>query len=234
MNTAAHTLLWFRPLSPLNYVLPAYLAQQAWVNTQHIPIDILALCKVSAAHVERLQTAPTWLLSSPTAAYCAAKLGKPQTIAVMGKPTQAAWREAGGAEPLQWLVSPTGESMGLLDALQTHPFVAVLRGKQGRNDLIDALRLAGNQLDTVVMYEKTQHPHFVPQLCTALNQSPVALYFSSTDQPMRVLAVAQQAAMLLASPVFVSHGRIATVARKLGFQGIQGAQPTSDAFNCTR
>ncbi len=100
MNAAAHTLLWFRPLSPLNYALPTSLAQQDWVNTQHIPIDILETCTMSAADVEHLQAAPTWLLSSPTTAYCAAKLGKPRTIAVMGVPTQTAWRDAGGAEPL--------------------------------------------------------------------------------------------------------------------------------------
>ncbi len=111
--------------------------------------------------------------------------------------------------------------MGLFEALRRHPRISVLRGQQGRNDLIEALRSVGGLIKPVAMYEKTQHPQFESRLNITLNQSPVALYFSSTDQPARVLTAAQQTAALLASPVFVSHERIATAARELGFQYTQ-------------
>ncbi len=224
MTAAARNLLWFRPLSPLNYALPAALAGQPWAGAWHIPMDTLQANPITPADAQSLQIAPVWLLSSPTAAYLAAKLGKPTTIAVMGTPTQTAWGEAGGAQPHEWLVSPTGESMGLLNALSTlsqQPRVAVLRGKQGRNDLIHALELSGHPITTVAMYEKIPNPQFTEQFITAAQHPLVTLYFTSTDQPARALAAAVQPAKLLASAVLVSHERIAAAARGLGFSDIQ-------------
>jgi uroporphyrinogen-III synthase len=220
MDHTARTLLWFRPLSPLRYALPESLAQQAWAGTRHIPIDQLQACSVSEADVALSQTVPTWVLSSPTAAYMAARLGSPSSIAVMGAPTQHAWRDAGGAEPKDWFISPTGESMGLDAELSQHANICVLRGKQGRNDLIESLIAHGVSISTVAMYEKKQHPSFAADLNAALKHSPVVLYLSSTDQAARVLAAAQDQAVLLASPLIVSHARIATAARELGFQTI--------------
>jgi uroporphyrinogen-III synthase len=221
MNAAAHTLLWFRPLSPLNYVLPMPLANQPWASTRHIAMDILQACTISAADNAVLNASPTWLLSSPTAAYLATTIGKPTSIAVMGTPTQTAWREAGGAEPAQWLVSPTGESMGLESVLRQHPNICVLRGKQGRNELIEALLGTGVSVSTVAMYEKTQHPRFPNDLNAALGAGLVALYLTSTDQPERVLNAALDKITLLASQIYVSHERIATVARALGFHSVK-------------
>ncbi len=221
MNHAAYTLLWFRPLSPLQYALPPPIEQLPWVSTLHIPIDTLLPISVSTENELRLHSSNTWLLSSPTAAYLAAKKGAPETIAVMGLPTQSAWRQAGGAEPKQWLVSPTGESMGLLDDLLKHPIICMLRGKHGRNDLIEALRSENITVLTVPMYEKTQHAHFVSELNKAINTKPVALYLSSTDQASRILANTQNKSTLLASPIWVSHERIATAAQALGFTRIQ-------------
>jgi uroporphyrinogen-III synthase len=220
MNPAAHTLLWFRPISPLNYVLPVAVAMQPWAGTQHIPIDTLQACELSLGDVAVLNASSVWLLSSPTAAHLAAQWGRPSVIAVMGTPTQSAWREAGGQEPAQWLVSPTGESMGLESALRQHNTVCVLRGRQGRNDLIEVLLVAGVSVNAVPVYEKSQHPQFANLLNQALSDKPTALYFSSTDQPARALAAAAKPAALLASSVFVSHARIATAAQAQGFQTV--------------
>ncbi len=229
MNAAAHTLLWFRPLSPLNYALPEALAQQPWARTQHIPIDVLRVCSVSEEDMTLLRAVPTWLLSSPTAAYRAARLGSPSSIAAMGLPTQQAWRDAGGAEPKHWFISSTGESMGLESVLSEHEHICVLRGKQGRNDLIESLFSRGVSVNTVAVYEKFQNPRFSRELYIAMNARPVALYLSSTDQPGRIFAAAQSLvkfkveqnlSKLLDSPVLVSHARIATAARELGFQTI--------------
>jgi uroporphyrinogen-III synthase len=220
MNHTARTLLWFRPLSPLRYALPESLLQKAWAGTQHIPIDQLQACHVSEGDAAVLQAVPTWVLSSPTAAYLAAHLGRPNSIAVMGKPTQQAWRDAGGVEPNYWLISPTGESMGLDLELRQHANICVLRGKLGRNDLIESLTAHGVSVSTVAVYEKKQHPQFATDLNAALNHSPVALYLSSTDQAARVLAVVQDPATLLASPLIVSHKRIATAAHDLGFKTV--------------
>jgi uroporphyrinogen-III synthase len=220
LNHAAHTLLWFRPLSPLQYTLPPSIAQLPWASTLHIPIDSLRPIAVSVDTALRLQSSNTWLLSSPTAAYLAAKKGAPETIAVMGLPTQSAWRQAGGAEPKQWLVSPTGESMGLVTELSQYTDLSVVRGKQGRNDLIETLKTLGLAISTVAIYEKNQHNLFVQNLNTSLNQASLALYLSSTDQPARILDAAQDKIKLLASPLFVSHQRIAAAARELGFQTV--------------
>jgi uroporphyrinogen-III synthase len=217
---AAHTLLWFRPLSSLNYALPESLASLAWAGTRHIPIDTLHACSVSDEDYATLNATPTWLLSSPTAAHLAAKLGAPRSIAVMGAPTQAAWREAGGAEPTKWFISPTGESMGLESALRQHSSVCVLRGKQGRNDLIEVLRQANVAVSTVVMYDKIQHPMFAQDLNAALDRGSVALYLSSTDQAARLLASASNKAKLLACPLIASHVRIADAALALGYQTV--------------
>ena len=219
--TSAQTLLWFRPLSPLNYTLPTALAQQPWADSQHIPIDILQPCSVSVGDIQAIQTACAWVISSPTAAHLAAPLGAPACIAVMGAPTQAAWRAAGGAEPARWFLSPTGESMGLLKPLLAHQNIAVLRGKRGRNELIEALQGTGKTLHTVAVYDKTDHPQFAQQLNAALAHCPVAVYFSSTDQPSRVLAAAQQASILLCSPVLVSHARVEAAALALGFTRVK-------------
>jgi uroporphyrinogen-III synthase len=220
IDYAAHTLLWFRPLSPLNYALPESLASLAWAGTQHIPIDTLHACSVSDVDYATLNATPTWLLSSPTAAHLAAKLGAPRSIAVIGAPTQTTWREAGGAKPREWFISPTGESMGLESALRQHSNVCVLRGKQGRNDLIEALRQANVAVSPVAMYDKVEHPQFVADLNTALDSGSVAFYLSSTDQPARVLAAAIDSTKLLVSPMIVSHERIALAAQALGFQSI--------------
>ncbi len=217
---AAHTLLWFRPLSPLNYGLPESLASRSWAATRHIPIDTLHACEVSAADSVTLNATPTWVLSSPTAAHLAAKLGAPRSIAVMGVPSQAAWREAGGAEPAHWLISPTGESMGLESALRQHSSVSVMRGKEGRNDLIEALRRAHVPVSTVAMYDKVQHSHFVEALNMAFSQGTVALYLSSTDQAERMLVAAIDKSKLLTSTLFASHERIALAAHKLGFSAV--------------
>ena len=221
IDITARTLLWFRPLSPLHYALPDSLSQLSWASKQHIPIDVLFALKVNVKQLTELQESQAWLLSSPTAAHLAAKLGKPSSIAVMGAPTQQAWRAAGGSEPEHWHVSTTGESMGLLSALSQHGRVAVLRGKQGRNDLIEALRAIQINVQTVAIYKKQQHPRFGDDLTKALAQVPVALYLSSTDQPARVLAAAVDKATLLASPLIVSHERIARAALALGFQTVE-------------
>jgi uroporphyrinogen-III synthase len=220
IDFAAHTLLWFRPLSPLNYGLPESLANRAWAATRHIPIDTLHACDVSAAASVTLNATPTWVLSSPTAAHLAAKLGAPRSIALMGVPSQAAWREAGGAEPTEWLISPTGESMGLESALRQHSSVCVLRGKQGRNDLIEVLRQADVLVSTVAMYDKVEHPQFAQNLNASLDHGTVALYLSSTDQAARLLATAFNKAKLLASPLLASHVRIADAALALGYQTV--------------
>jgi uroporphyrinogen-III synthase len=217
---AAHTLLWFRPLSPLNYALPESLVRLAWAGTRHIPIDTLHACRVSDEHNATLNATPTWLLSSPTAAHLAAKLGAPRSIAVMGAPTQTAWREAGGAEPREWFVSPTGESMGLEPMLRKHSSVCVLRGNQGRNDLIEVLRQASIAVSAVAMYDKIQHPMFAQDLNAALDRGSVALYLSSTDQAARLLATASDKATLLACPLIASHVRIADAALALGYQTV--------------
>jgi uroporphyrinogen-III synthase len=220
MSPAAHTLLWFRPLSPLAYTLPASLASQSWANTLHIPIDILQACAIDLDDQTRLSGAPTWLLSSPTAAHLAATLGKPSTIAAMGTPTQSAWRDAGGAEPAHWLISTTGESMGLQAALSQHTSVCVLRGKDGRNDLIQALQQASVSVSTVAIYQKMAHPQLHEKLNAALASGPVTLYLSSTDQPARLLAAAIDPGALRACPVIVSHSRIKTAALALGFKTV--------------
>jgi uroporphyrinogen-III synthase len=136
----------------------------------------------------------------------------------MGIPTQTAWREAGGAEPDQWLISPTGESMGLESLLRHHSSVCVLRGNQGRNDLIETLQHASVPVSTVAMYDKVQHPQFAIHLNRALSQTAVAIYLSSTDQAARLLAVARNQHKLLTSPLLVSHRRIADAAKALGFK----------------
>jgi uroporphyrinogen-III synthase len=229
MDVTALTLLWFRPLSPLRYALPESLSQQAWASTRHIPIDQLQACSVTESDIALLQTAPTWVLSSPTAAYMASRLGSPNSIAVMGAPTQNAWREAGGAEPKHWFISPTGESMGLENELRHHSSICVLRSKQGRNDLIETLSAQGVTVRTVTIYEKFQNPTFERELYIAMNNRAVALYLSSTDQVRRILAASQDLAKftieknqtkLLASPLIVSHKRIATAAIELGFQSV--------------
>jgi Uroporphyrinogen-III synthase HemD len=221
LNTASRSLLWFRPLSPLNYTLPDTVARLPWAATVHIPIDVLQGCRVCTTDSAAMQAAPTWLLSSPTAAHLAVAFGTPATIAVMGAPTQQAWREAGGAEPAAWLVSPTGESMGLLAVLRQHSTVCVLRGQQGRNDLIEHLRAAGVFVSTVAVYAKSPHPLFVQALNATLAQPPHALCFTSADQPARVLAACADATRCLASPVFASHPRIIQAAQALGFIDIR-------------
>ncbi len=221
MDFTALTLLWFRPLSPLKYALPESLVQSPWAQVKHIPIDVLSACEVNASDAMQLKGAHTWLLSSPTAAHLAASLGKPSSIAVMGTPTQNAWLEAGGEAPNQWHVSPTGESMGLLAALSQYSSVTVLRGKEGRNDLFEALRAKKINVHTVPIYEKQQHHRLSDDLNAALNQTPIALYMSSTDQPFRLLAVAIDKKALLHSPILVSHERIAVAARALGFQKVE-------------
>jgi uroporphyrinogen-III synthase len=220
IDFAAHTLLWFRPLSPLNYALPESLANLAWAGTQHIPIDTLHACSVSDVDYATLNATPTWLLSSPTAAHLAASLGAPRSIAVLGVPSQAAWREEGGAEPAHWLISPTGESMGLESALSQHSSVSVLRGKEGRNDLIESLRRVGVLVTTSAMYDKVEHPQFAQNLNVSLDRGTVALYLSSTDQTARLLATASNKAKLLACPLIASHVRIADAALALGYQTV--------------
>jgi uroporphyrinogen-III synthase len=221
MDHTAHTLLWFRPLSPLNYALPPSLASMPWAATRHIPIDCLQPSEVSTVKLALLNESPTWLLSSPTAAHLAATFGNPSSIAVMGSPTQTAWREAGGAEPKTWFVSPTGESMGLLTALLKPQKVCILRGQEGRNDLIQALVRGGVEVNTVAVYEKTEHAQFSGNLNTALTQSALALYFSSADQPERVLQAVSNSQILCACPVLVAHERIAVAAQRLGFQYVR-------------
>jgi uroporphyrinogen-III synthase len=220
IDYAAHTLLWFRPLSPLNYGLPESLASRAWAGAQHIPIDTLHACSVSDEDYATLNATPTWLVSSPTAAHLATKLGAPRSIAVMGVPSQAAWREAGGAEPTEWLISPTGESMGLESTLRKHSSVCVLRGQQGRNDLIEALVPAGVRVSTVAVYDKVQHVMFAKDLNAVLARGNAALYLSSTDQAARLLAVAIDKHQLLACLLIVSHARVASAAQDLGFKNI--------------
>jgi uroporphyrinogen-III synthase len=96
----------------------------------------------------------------------------------------------------------------------------VLRGNQGRNDLIEVLRQASIAVSAVAMYDKIQHPMFAQDLNAALDRGSVALYLSSTDQAARLLATASDKATLLACPLIASHVRIADAALALGYQTV--------------
>jgi uroporphyrinogen-III synthase len=234
-----YQLLWFRPLSPLQYALPDALARLAWRSTQHLPMDSLQPCDSEMAAFfapspHTMAYADTWILSSPTAAHLVAdlatRLNRPTVLAVMGKATQTAWRNAGGIEPAHWHISPTGESMGLFDTLKHTSKVLMVRGNTGRNDLIVALRGAGVTVETVAAYQKQDLSHsaaFIAGLGHAT--PPYALCFTSADQPARLIQsllkrdssdrfnLNDKLNALKSCPVFVSHSRIAQAASNAGF-----------------
>ncbi len=231
INPQHYHLLWFRPQSPLRYALPTALQALPWRSTLHLSIDDLQPCALHHNEKIVLQQAAIWILSSPTAAHIAASWGAPKVLAVMGKPSQSAWQQAGGKEPATWIVSSTGESMGLAQDLtqlaqSTHEHIAILRGNTGRNDLIEALRQQAIDITVVPAYRKQDLTHtaaFIQPLHDALNtKKTVALCFTSTDQPSRILAVCvpDMMAYVFNCPVWVTHERIFQAALKAGFKTV--------------
>jgi uroporphyrinogen-III synthase len=226
IDTQHYHLLWFRPQSPLDYALPDAMALMPWQSKQHLPVDILQPLALSCFQKNALSCCDTWILSSPTAAHIAAPWGIADTLAVMGSASQAAWRQAGGKEPKHWIISPTGESMGLFDALKPRKKIAILRGNTGRNELIERLREQAVIVDVVAAYHKQDLTHsiaFTRSLSSSLIQpTPVALCFTSTDQPQRLLNVCDTELIerLKNCPTLVSHTRIQQAALSLNFKSV--------------
>jgi uroporphyrinogen-III synthase len=232
---SVYQLLWFRPLSPLNYALPSALLALNWHSTTHVPIDVLQPCTVNSINtqISASDLPLIVILSSPTAAHIAAQWAwQPiHTIAVMGIPSKLAWQHASGIEPLHWIVSPTGESMGLFHALNRYASITVVRANQGRNDLIHNLTANGVQVNVLTAYHKqdlTQTDLFKQRLNAihSINKT-MALYFTSTDQVPRVLktlsninTACQQTALFNDSLVLASHPRIQNAAHQLGFRHV--------------
>ena len=236
IDSKTHNLLWFRPLSPLNYALPAPLAALKWKSVVHMPMDSLRPVSLSAAEIAKLESAPVWFLSSPTAAHLAAQGFTAQNnalaakrIAVVGQASLVAWRAAGGFEPSETAISNTGESMGCLPALlgwaaQGMRHVCILRGQAGRPDLIHALRAAGLKVDVISVYEKTPLSPFKPKnsndtspSTSVVRSTNQALCFTSSDQVARFLSACDPPEAWLACPYWASHPRIAAQAAALGF-----------------
>ena len=222
-DSCEHHLLWFRPVSPLAYALPSALQSQTWHSVTHLPLDTLTVTSVTATDLQCLQQADAWFLSSPTAAHLAASLSRKLilsglNLAVVGQPSLDAWQAAGGATPSAVHISITGESMGVFDALRRYNSVALVRGQTGRADLSNALTAVGVLVNPVAVYQKEASNGFAAQLATAHAQAvPLALCFTSTDQPARVLAKSNNKAELLKAPFWALHPRIAAQARALGF-----------------
>jgi uroporphyrinogen-III synthase len=238
-----YQLLWFRPLSPLNYCLPSHLLALNWYKTLHLPTDYLQAHTYMADSSNTVQNKFNVLnhklvvvLSSPTAAHIAAQWNWQaiNTIAVMGNASKAAWQNAGGSEPVQWIISPTGESMGLFNHLSCYSNITVVRANQGRNDLINHLKALNIKVNILIAYHKydlTQTESFQKKIHSIHNTTqPIALYFTSTDQVLRVLNSVSNieqtehqtflSALLKNSLVLVSHQRIKETAIKLNFNNV--------------
>lgn len=250
---SCYQLLWFRPLSPLNYRLPSHLMALNWYTTLHLPIDYLQayslddkVNKYINNNIDNIDTSPNQInllnnksivvLSSPTAAHIAAQWNWQaiNTIAVMGNASKAAWQNAGGLEPTQWIISPTGESMGLFNHLSCYSNITIVRANQGRNDLINHLKALNIKVNILVAYHKYDLTHtesFQKKIHLVYGvKQPIALYFTSTDQVLRLLSSVSNieqnetqtflSALLKNSLVLVSHQRIKETAIKLNFNNV--------------
>lgn len=223
-------LLWFRPLSPLNYAVPSVLACQTWSQQTHVPIEQLTALPLAAADVQVLKTSQVWFLSSPTAADCLARalkqlplsLEAPQLIATVGQATLEAWQAASGPALKQSVVSSSGESMGLYEALRHYPHVSIVRAQTGREDLPRALGACGVEVSPIAIYKKRVRPEFASELNAALERSShkVCLCFTSSEQVRYVLAACDVPLSLLSLQVWVSHARVAVAAQVAGFTKI--------------
>ncbi len=255
LDYSCYQLLWFRPLSPLNYSLPSHLMALNWYATLHLPIDYLQAYSLDDKvnnHINNnidtitIDTSPNQInllndksvvvLSSPTAAHIAAQWHWQtiDTIAVMGDASKIAWQNAGGIEPAQWIVSPTGESMGLFNCLNGYPNITVVRANQGRNDLINRLKALNIKVNILVAYHKydlTKTESFQKKIHSVYEiKQAIALYFTSTDQVSRLLSSVSNigqneaqtflSALLKNSLVLVSHQRIKETAIKLNFNKV--------------
>jgi uroporphyrinogen-III synthase len=239
---SCYQLLWFRPLSPLNYRLPSHLMALNWHTTLHLPIDYLQAysinnkINISKNQISLLNHKSIVVLSSPTAAHIAAQWHWQaiDTIAVMGNASKIVWQNAGGFEPTQWIVSPTGESMGLFNHLSCYSNITVVRANQGRNDLINHLKALNIKVNILVAYHKYDLTHtesFQKKIRLVYRiKQPIALYFTSTDQVSRLLSSVSNigqnehqtflSALLKNSLVLVSHQRIKETAIKLNFNNV--------------
>lgn len=236
IDYSLYQLLWFRPLSDLNYTLPQALSHLNWHKTIHLPIDNLKTYPFNL-YLNGLNTqlnSPLkniLVLSSPTAAHIAAQWNWQTitTIAVMGQASKIAWQQAKGIEPINWIVSPTGESMGLFTYLKAYPHIIIVRGNQGRNDLINHLKALSITITILVAYDKQNLTHsqsFTDTLRHAFSMPTlIALYFTSTDQVLRILNCISNIQTVYNLPdiaikhslVLTSHHRIKAKALELGF-----------------
>lgn len=228
---ASTHLLWFRPLSPLSYSLPSVLQAQCWGRLTHLPLDVLTPLPLKLEGFECLQASEAWFLTSPTAAYCLvqalngpARLLTPRTLAFVGQASLDAWRAAGGSHAQNVVLSTTGESMGLLNALSQYRSVCVLRAQMGREDLPQALQARGVHVDTLAIYQKTPNTDFASSLNAALKGRTLpgtALCFTSTDQVARVLQATDHQNALLQASVWVNHPRVQAAASAAGFARVR-------------
>ena len=238
------TLLWFRPNSPLNYALPSVLDGLLWDKKLHIPADTLTASTPSHDDCQILLSSDIWFLSSPTAAYCAAKLlDNPFwialdlshiSLAVIGQATLQAWFDAGGFSPKNTVLSTNPDSMGLFEPLKKYRRVSVLRAQTGRPDLLQALKKHGAAVASIKVYEKLPNPLFKDQLNQALKQSPAcALFFTSTEQVKLLLPTCEEVDRIRTCSVFAAYPRIAESLIGFGFKFIYLHDPVTNKFTQT-
>jgi uroporphyrinogen-III synthase len=230
-NQPTH-LLWFRPLSPLNYTLPTSFFVNHGAKHTHLPIDVLTPKALNPSDFAALQASEAWFLSSPTAAHCLALALRqanaihalPRALSFVGQASLDAWQAAGGALPQRVVLSSTGESMGLYEALVQQRSVCVLRAQMGREDLPLALRNKGVSVSTVAVYQKTPNLNFKPELNAAVRSTTeraLELCFTSSDQVGRVLSALNAPSTTLHARVWASHPRVKVAAVAAGFKTVQ-------------
>lgn len=220
-------LLWFRPLSPLNYGLPSALSGLRWGGCTHLPIDTLEPRSLSATALRDLMASEVWFLSSPTASHCLAVAlrggafdAAPKALAVVGQATIHAWQAAGGCAAPTVLVSESGESMGLLEALSQYSSVCIVRAQSGREDLPKALAAAGIKVCAAAVYQKIHNAGFANALNEALDECAMqkVLCFTSAEQVAQVCSTVRDPSGLSGARFWASHARIAAAAVGAGFR----------------
>ena len=152
--------------------------------------------------------------------------------AAVGPSTAAALRTHGVTQVLAPPAGADSESLLALAAMQQvrGQRVLVFRGVGGRELLADTLRARGAEVEYVECYRRVPPAADPEPLRARLRRGELdAVTAASSEALVNLLDVAgaELAPLLLALPLFVTHGNIGQAAQQLGFRRVQ-ITPISD------
>lgn len=142
-------------------------------------------------------------------------------VATVGQGSAQALRELG----ISGIIAPTGrydsEALLALPELQTVSGwrVAILRGDGGRELLGETLKARGATVEYITCYQRSKPPFDAASLLAA---APDAITVTSSEALGHLWAILEEPARtrLAATPLFVPHERIASLARQQGWQHV--------------